>query len=150
MLASQIHEGDLAVNKVPFATHVPGKDHHDHDNRNTDPCQGPGYPGPARRRPPAAAMITVIMPLPVLDGAKCRPADTDLFFGPEHERAEDRRARLAKALELCMSCPARTRCRQYALEGGEQFGIWGGADVERVVRDRNAARRRMTRAGAAS
>lgn len=87
----------------------------------------------------------LVVPLPVLDGAVCGPDDTELFFGPDWERAEDRRARETRALALCMSCPARTRCRQYALGSGEEWGIWGGVDVERVARDGKAARRRTRR-----
>ena len=28
--------------------------------------------------------------------------------------------------QVCMTCPVRSECLQYALDHGEDFGIWGG------------------------
>jgi Transcription factor WhiB len=40
------------------------------------------------------------------------------------ERGEIAKVRRAKA--LCARCPAQQMCRQYAVETGDEFGIWGG------------------------
>jgi len=38
----------------------------------------------------------------------------------------DRMRREAEAKALCRECPAILSCRQYALEQGEVYGVWGG------------------------
>jgi WhiB family redox-sensing transcriptional regulator len=40
-----------------------------------------------------------------------------------------------QALEVCRSCPAVDECRDWALDTGQQFGVWGattGEDRERI------------------
>jgi len=62
-----------------------------------------------------------------LEGARCLDADTDLFFGPPGiEPRIDRIRRESEAKALCRECPAILACRQYALEQGEVYGVWGG------------------------
>lgn len=53
------------------------------------------------------------------DRAACRNEDPELFFP---ERGED----TGTAKAICASCSVRAECLEYALENGEQFGIWGG------------------------
>lgn len=57
----------------------------------------------------------------------CVTNDPELFFDP----AADRYSRAVKksddwAKELCAGCPALDMCRQRALDGREEFGVWGG------------------------
>ena len=60
-------------------------------------------------------------------GARCSGADPDLFFGPTGiEPRVDRMRRESEAKALCRDCPAILACRQYALEQGEVYGVWGG------------------------
>lgn len=64
----------------------------------------------------------------------CRKADESLFFAPDvsGEPAGRRLRRLVAAKRVCAGCPVREICRGYALENGEEFGIWGGlSEVER-------------------
>lgn len=64
----------------------------------------------------------------------CRKADESLFFAPDisGEPAGKRLRRLVAAKRVCAACPVREMCRSYALENGEEFGIWGGlSEVER-------------------
>lgn len=65
--------------------------------------------------------------------AKCRGADSALFFGPNRfEPKRERLAREAAAKEICRGCTALERCREYALAHGEVYGVWGGlGEVER-------------------
>ena len=56
----------------------------------------------------------------------CAETDPDLFF-PEPGAT----ARPAKA--ICARCHIRTACRDYAIEHGEQWGVWGGLS-ERELR----------------
>ena len=62
----------------------------------------------------------------------CLGADPDLFF-PEDE--ED--AQAAKA--ICLLCPVRGACLEYALEYREKEGVWGGLNTRerrRILRQR--------------
>lgn len=47
---------------------------------------------------------------------------------------------LAKA--VCKRCPVQPECLAYALERGEQWGVWGGTSEE----ERRSIKRRATRA----
>ena len=55
------------------------------------------------------------------DAAACRAADPDLFF-PDREAVEA----IARAKEVCASCPVREECLAYAVELNQSEGIWGG------------------------
>lgn len=55
---------------------------------------------------------------------------------PEDWFPTERMARKA-ADELCEGCPVRTQCLTFAVESGEEFGVWGGSTEE----DRRALRR---------
>jgi len=60
----------------------------------------------------------------------CRGAESAVFFHPDNERGPARRARQAKAKQLCQECPVITQCRQHALTAREPFGVWGGLDED--------------------
>lgn len=49
----------------------------------------------------------------------------DLFF-LETENAQHR-VNFALAKKLCATCPVRGLCLEYALDAGEEHGVWGGA-----------------------
>jgi WhiB family redox-sensing transcriptional regulator len=57
--------------------------------------------------------------------AACRDLDPDLFFpigaaGPAVTQ-------VAEAKQICVTCPVRTPCLDWALRHYQDFGIWGGA-----------------------
>jgi WhiB family redox-sensing transcriptional regulator len=58
--------------------------------------------------------------------ARCRDADSDIFFHPEQERGDVKLRREERAKAACRACPVLERCRQYALAVHEPYGIWGG------------------------
>ena len=64
----------------------------------------------------------------------CRSASPELFFpnGTTGLAVEDIQA--AKA--ICASCPVRPQCLRFAVETGQDFGIWGGTteDERRELR----------------
>ncbi|KUH40005.1 MULTISPECIES: WhiB family transcriptional regulator [Streptomyces] len=73
--------------------------------------------------------------------AACRHEDPDLFFpvgtsGPAVMQAEE-------AKKICGRCPVREQCLQWAVETGQDFGVWGGANED----ERRTLRRRAARAG---
>ncbi len=51
--------------------------------------------------------------------ANCRGLDPDLFY-------PDRGASTKDAKRVCSVCEVREVCLDYAIYGGEKFGIWGG------------------------
>jgi WhiB family redox-sensing transcriptional regulator len=53
------------------------------------------------------------------DDALCAQTDPEAFF-PEKGGST------REAKRICASCEVRSECLEYALEHGEQFGIWGG------------------------
>ena len=57
----------------------------------------------------------------------CRVGDSTVFFPPTHfEHKPEREAREAKAKAICMRCPVRLECLDWALTTREPFGVWGG------------------------
>lgn len=74
------------------------------------------------------------------DDAACRDEDPDLFFpigttGPALMQE-------AEAKAVCGRCPVREPCLRWAVEAGQDLGIWGGTnETERRRLKRRAARR---------
>lgn len=51
----------------------------------------------------------------------CRGKDPELWFP---ERSNSKEARAAK--RTCAECPVKSRCLEWAVEVGVEFGVWGG------------------------
>lgn len=51
--------------------------------------------------------------------AACRGVDTELFYDPDDPGVQ-------VALTYCAKCPVLRECRDYAIEGHEPYGTWGG------------------------
>ena len=71
--------------------------------------------------------------------AVCRDEDPELFFpvgttGPALLKIEEARA-------VCHRCPVEEQCREWAMETGQDNGIWGGLSED----ERRAKRRRANR-----
>ncbi|MEV4872853.1 WhiB family transcriptional regulator [Streptomyces syringium] len=81
--------------------------------------------------------------------AVCREEDPDLFFpvgntGPSLLQIEEAKA-------VCRRCPVRKQCLQWALESGQDAGVWGGlSEDERRSLKRRAARERARNAARAT
>ena len=73
--------------------------------------------------------------------AVCREEDPELFFpigntGPALLQIEEAKA-------VCRRCPVMEACLQWALESGQDDGVWGGlSENERRAMKRRAARNR--------
>jgi WhiB family transcriptional regulator, redox-sensing transcriptional regulator len=71
--------------------------------------------------------------------ALCRDEDPELFFpigiGPEAQ------LQATAAKSICRRCPVMDPCREWALETGQNEGVWGGLDED----ERRALRRRRLR-----
>ncbi|MCX5066606.1 WhiB family transcriptional regulator [Micromonospora lupini] len=66
----------------------------------------------------------------------CRDEDPELFFpigttGPALLQVEQAKA-------VCRRCPVADQCLSWAMESGQEFGVWGGMSEE----ERRAAQRR--------
>ena len=74
--------------------------------------------------------------------AACRDADPELFFpigttGPALVQIEQAKA-------ICHACPVMDACLEWALETGEEAGVWGGTSED----ERRALKRRTHRPAA--
>ncbi|MGW6469457.1 WhiB family transcriptional regulator [Streptomyces rubiginosohelvolus] len=80
--------------------------------------------------------------------AACRTEDPDLFFpigtsGPAIAQAEEAKA-------VCRRCPVMEACLDWALDSGQDHGVWGGTDEsDRRRIHRRAARLRLKQKSAA-
>jgi len=73
--------------------------------------------------------------------AACRDEDPELFFpvgntGPALLQIEDAKA-------VCRRCDVVDQCLQWALESGQDAGVWGGMSED----ERRALKQRTVRAG---
>lgn len=57
--------------------------------------------------------------------AACRGL-VELFFHPAGEREPARSQRESAAKDLCLRCPVREDCGQFAISMREPYGTWGG------------------------
>lgn len=82
--------------------------------------------------------------------ARCREVDDPDIFFPRtadagcSEGAEKRAYAAAK--RVCAGCPVWQRCRAYAIERGERYGMWGGLTPRQIRREHDRA---MQQGGAA-
>ena len=79
--------------------------------------------------------------------AVCRGQDASYFFAPSYfEKRAEKQAREAVAKALCVRCPVREPCLEFALATNQDSGIWGGTSEEerRKLRKQYAARQRRT------
>lgn len=62
------------------------------------------------------------------DRAACQTVEPELFFpiGTSGLAHDD----VAAAKMICSQCAVQERCREYALETRQVFGVWGGLDEE--------------------
>mgnify|MGYP006269638937 CR=1 FL=1 len=73
--------------------------------------------------------------------SRCRDEDPELFFpigntGPAIAQIEE-------AKKVCMQCEVREECLKWAIESGQDAGVWGGmSEDERRAMKRRAARNR--------
>ncbi len=78
--------------------------------------------------------------------AACRGQDPELFFpigtsGPAQ-------IQIAEAKAVCARCPVREACLRFALDTGQEYGIWGGLTEDERQRLRRG-RREQHRSAAA-
>jgi WhiB family transcriptional regulator, redox-sensing transcriptional regulator len=76
--------------------------------------------------------------------AACRDVDPELFFpigntGPALMQIDE-------AKQVCRSCSMVDACLKWALESGQDAGVWGGLseDERRALKRRNARNRART------
>jgi WhiB family redox-sensing transcriptional regulator len=82
----------------------------------------------ATRCAPRGALSEEISTMDWRNDAACRDEDPELFFpvgtsGPALSQ-------IAQAKAVCRRCPAMTECLSWALESGQDAGVWGGADED--------------------
>ncbi len=72
----------------------------------------------------------------------CRQLETALFF-PVGQTGEAE-VKIARAKKVCVACPVRQQCLEFAITTNQEYGVWGGHSEEerRVVRRQWRARQR--------
>lgn len=60
--------------------------------------------------------------------AACRDEDPELFFPIGHGPAAQ--AQIVEAKAVCARCPVVRECLAWALETGQDAGVWGGLTEE--------------------
>ncbi len=58
--------------------------------------------------------------------AKCKAADSALFFSVDGERGRALDNRYNAAKKVCGLCAVRLICLKTAIDKDEKFGVWGG------------------------
>ena len=74
------------------------------------------------------------------DEAACRGSDPELFFPVGNTGPALRQ--IGQAKQVCARCLVRTPCLEWALDSGQQAGVWGGTseDERRLLRSRRVDR----------
>lgn len=74
-----------------------------------------------------------------MEHGACQGKDPDLFFpGKGRDLA-------SAAVAICMTCPVRLQCLEYALATDQAHGVWGGKTAHERRAIRRARRRNVTR-----
>ena len=79
--------------------------------------------------------------------AACRSTDPDVFFPRDDVQGRGYDVRAAK--RVCVGCPVRTQCLEFALAARLEYGVWGGlTETERrsLRRSRQRKARRLAAA----
>jgi WhiB family transcriptional regulator, redox-sensing transcriptional regulator len=63
-----------------------------------------------------------------MEAGLCRQTDPAIFF-PEGRGAAIS-IQTAEAKSVCQQCPVRSRCLDFALDTGQNTGVWGGLDED--------------------
>lgn len=67
--------------------------------------------------------------------AACRPGsgvDPEIFFPVAEPGTMAHHLQTERAKDICRTCPVVSECLAWALESGQDFGVWGGmGEVER-------------------
>jgi WhiB family redox-sensing transcriptional regulator len=96
------------------------------------------------RRDPDRAALRSVTTMDWRHRAICRDEDPELFFpvgtsGPAL-------LQIAEAKSVCRRCPVVSECLTWALESGQDAGVWGGMseDERRALKRRSARTRAHT------
>lgn len=54
-----------------------------------------------------------------MDDARCAEVDPEIFHPAKGDSTREAKA-------ICAACEVRAECLEYALETGQQHGVWGG------------------------
>ncbi|MET9427395.1 MULTISPECIES: WhiB family transcriptional regulator [unclassified Streptomyces] len=78
--------------------------------------------------------------------AACRHEDPDLFFPIGTSGPAMLQTQAAKS--VCHGCPVREPCLQWAMDNGQESGVWGGLseDERRALKRRSRNRSRAASA----
>ena len=72
-------------------------------------------------------------------GVPCQEVP-DIFFPEDVADTEVRIKATETAKSLCQECPIRNLCGEYAINTGQEYGIWGGLTGEDITALRSRRR----------
>lgn len=74
--------------------------------------------------------------------AVCRDEDPELFFVTGRSDAAVNAPKIEQAKAVCRRCPVTDQCLQWALESGQDYGVWGefSEDERRALKRRGGPR----------
>ena len=65
----------------------------------------------------------------------CQGLDPNLFFPDSGEKSNEAKA-------VCIDCPVKKTCLEYAVANGIEHGVWGGSsqrEIKRIIKARRLA-----------
>jgi WhiB family redox-sensing transcriptional regulator len=72
------------------------------------------------------------------DEAICKGA-TKVFYPDANADKRESVRNINRAKKICAGCPVRVECLEYAIENGEDKGVWGGTSERERRRMRKIA-----------
>lgn len=72
--------------------------------------------------------------------AACRDTDPELFFPTGPDDSARTAAHLRAIGPICAACPVALQCRRWALETGQDHGLWAATTPTQRRRERRQAR----------
>lgn len=64
--------------------------------------------------------------------AACFGQDTEVFYPPDNARGRRRESYVNVARTICAPCEVKLECLADALNNGEEYGIFGSCDMEKL------------------
>jgi WhiB family redox-sensing transcriptional regulator len=72
--------------------------------------------------------------------AACLTVNPEIFYPVPRDEANSRE--MFEAIAVCVSCPVRAECLDFAYKNNERFGIWGGLTPNARTRLKNQHRKK--------
>jgi WhiB family redox-sensing transcriptional regulator len=82
--------------------------------------------------------------------AECRGIDPELFFPSGRDDSHLVQAHLGAVRGICAACAVASECRRWAIDTGQEYGLWAATTPTERRRERRRARERRRHAASSS